>query len=84
MNDENPWLNELGSFELAQNGGVKVKAPPQQEIYSSKNHHPDRTDFKHELSRTLTSYVSLSISTGALSKSIILECLSGFGKCVSD
>jgi hypothetical protein len=54
--DENPWLNELGSFELAQNGGVKVKAPPQQKIYSTRGHQQDRNDFKHELSRTLTSY----------------------------
>ena len=43
---------------MSQNGGVKVKAPPQQQIYSTRGHQQDRNDFKHELSRTLTSYVS--------------------------
>ena len=55
-NDENPWLNELGSFELKQSG-VSVKAPPQREIYH-QNGSPDRSALRKSLDRQLNSYVS--------------------------
>jgi len=51
-NDDNPWLNELGSFELKQSG-VSVKAPPQREIYQAKSISPDRSVLRKSLDRQL-------------------------------
>ena len=57
---DNPWLNELGSFEL-QNGQVSVKAPPQREIYAQHQKKNANPAFKQSLDKTLNSYVSRSI-----------------------
>merc|ERR1711990_224167 len=52
---DNPWLNELGSFEL-QNGQVSVKAPPQREIYAQHQKKNTNPAFKHTLDKTLNQY----------------------------
>jgi len=56
-NDDNPWLNELGSFELKTSGHISVKAPPQREIYNrNQQHSPDRSALRKSLDKQLNSY----------------------------